>query len=108
MMCKHYEYNIYCDEHGNLFKNSGKQIKPQYKGKYPCCTFYNKGHRVTKAVHRLVAECWNGAPVETVHHCNHDTNDYRPANLANVTRQAHNLIEVKGWSIESNLFDKEG
>lgn len=104
MKRKHYEYNIYADEQGNLYKRSGKQIKAQNTGKYPCCTFYSNGHKVTKTVHRLVAECWNGAPVETVHHCNHNTKDYRPRNLANVSRQAHNLIEVKGWQIESNLI----
>jgi len=35
---------------------------------------------------------------------NHNTHDYRPANLANVSRKAHNLIEVKGWQVESNLI----
>ena len=55
-------------------------------------------------MHRLVAECYNEGPIETIHHCNHNTHDYRPANLANVSREAHNLIEVKGWQVESNLI----
>lgn len=103
-MLKHYEYNIYCNDRGDLFKQSGKRLKVDNRSKYPMVTFYNKGHRVRKSVHRLVAECYNGSPVETVHHCNHNTHDYRPANLANVTRTTHNLIEVKGWQVESNLI----
>lgn len=104
MKRNHYEYNIYADDQGNLFKVSGKRLKVDSRPKYPIVTFYSKGHKVTKAVHRLVAECCAGKPVETVHHCNHNTHDYRPANLANVSRTAHNLIEVKGWQIESNLI----
>lgn len=103
-MLKHFEYNIYCDKQGNLFKASGKRLKVDKRGKYPTVTFYNKGHRVTKTVHRLVAECYADGTVQTVHHCNHNTDDYRPANLANVSRTAHNLIEFKGWRIESNLI----
>lgn len=103
-MMHHYEYNIYCNEHGELFKQSGKRLKANNHSKYPTVTFYNKGHIIHKTVHRLVAECYSGAPVETVHHCNHNTHDYRPANLAIVSRKAHNLIEVKGWQVESNLI----
>lgn len=103
-MIKHYEYNIYCNEQGDLFKQSGKHLKVDNRSKYPTVTFYNRGHKVTKSVHRLVAECYNGSSVETVHHCNHNTHDYRPANLANVSRTTHNLIEVKGWQVESNLI----
>lgn len=103
-MLKHFEYNIYCDEQGNLFKQSGRKLNVDKRGKYPCTTFYNKGHRIKKSMHRLVAECYNEGPVETVHHCNHNTHDYRPANLANVSRKAHSLIEVKGWQVESNLI----
>lgn len=104
MKHKHFEYNIYADEQGSLFKASGKRLKVDKRGKYPCTTFYNKGHKITKAVHRLVAECYAGGTVQTIHHCNRNTKDYRPCNLANVSRQAHNLIEVKGWQIESNLI----
>lgn len=103
-MLKHFEYNIYCDEQGNLFKQSGRKLNVDKRGKYPCTTFYNNGHMVKKSMHRLVAECYNEGPVETVHHCNHNTHDYRPDNLANVSRKAHNLIEVKGWQVESNLI----
>lgn len=104
MKRNHYEYNIYADDQGNLFKVSGKRLKVDNRSKYPTVIFYSKGHKVVKAVHRLVAECYNGAPVETVHHCNHNTHDYTPANLTNVSRTAHNLIEVKGWQVESNLI----
>lgn len=38
-MAKHFEYNIYCDEQGNLFKQSGKKLKVDKRGKYPCTTF---------------------------------------------------------------------
>lgn len=103
-MLKHFDYNIYCNEQGTLFKQSGKRLKVDNRPKYPTVTFYNRGRKVTKSVHRLVAECYNGASVETVHHCNHNTHDFRPNNLAIVNRVTHNLIEVKGWKVESNLM----
>ena len=86
-------------------KRFGKPVKVRTDSKYPYVTIKVDGHKRSFACHRLVVETLTNKPANsTIHHCNHDRNDYRPKNLAVVSRATHDLIESNGLQVEGNIF----
>lgn len=88
-------------------KRYGKAVKVRNDAKYPYITIKVNGHRRSYTCHRIVVETLSNKPANaTIHHCNHDCTDYRPSNLAIVSRATHNIIEYNNLQVESNIFKK--
>lgn len=100
------------DQFGRIYKQDPQtkeltRLPENKKGKYAVTSYRYKGKNRKKASHRIVAEAFLGRPLyedETIHHRNHARNDHRPQNLTVVTRESHNLIELNGWDVKSNLI----
>ena len=81
-------------------KRFGKAVKVRTDSKYPYVTIKVNGHKRSIACHRLVVETLTNKPANsTIHHCNHNRSDYRPSNLAIVTRATHNIIEYNEFTL---------
>ncbi len=86
-------------------KRYGKAVKVRTDSKYPYVTIRVNGHKRSFACHRLVVETLTNKPANaTIHHCNHDRSDYRPSNLAIISRTTHNIIEANRLQIEGNII----
>lgn len=86
-------------------KRFGKPVKVRTDAKYPYITIKVNGHKRSYSCHRLVVETLTNKPANaTIHHCNHNRADYRPSNLAIVSRATHNIIEANDLLVEGNIF----
>lgn len=86
-------------------KRFGKAVKVRCDSKYPYITIRVNGHRRSYACHRLVVETLTNKPANsTIHHCNHNRSDYRPSNLAIVSRATHDIIEYNKLEIQGNIL----
>lgn len=76
------------------------------QSKYPTINYRERGKRKCKSCHIVVAEALLQRKLfgdETVHHCNHQTKDFKATNLCVVTRQTHDLIEKNHLKVKSNI-----
>lgn len=113
MKMKIWKNNVEVDEYGRIFKRvkvkGGSKLQPAkvYKnGRYPTITYKDNGKKKIATCHRVVAETYLGRPlqgVETVHHCNHQRNDYQVSNLCVVSRATHDIIEANELRCRGNL-----
>ena len=86
-------------------KRYGQPLKVRTDNRYPYVRVSINGHKVMRSCHRLVVETITGNHVNgTIHHCNHDRSDYRPSNLAVISRNTHNIIEYNGLQVEGNIL----
>lgn len=110
---KKWKNNVEVDEYGRIFKRvgikGGSKLQPAMvhkNGRYPTIIYKDNGRKKIATCHRVVAESYLGRPLqgtETVHHCNHQRNDYQVNNLCVVSRATHDIIEENGLRCKGNL-----
>lgn len=81
------------------------KIRTDNQSKYPFIQFKINGKRIKRSAHKVVVQTITDYKCDdlTIHHINHERNDFRPTNLYVCDRNEHNKIERDNIQVKSNL-----